>query len=239
MQSVITALFGWIIYKLVSFVADFIANVKATSMTATALMETSPMGPRLIKEQAAALSEEDTVVRTYIWRMYGNEYDVSDYVKHHPGGTETIMLGANREDSTALFQSYHPFNIKKARAVLEKYRINPPEASTVAENKDTKSEHPVVIGHSNDLFYDVLCQRVRKVLLDNNIDPVKNRGGTPLRFLWYATVLTGTVLGCIAHCKVRAPLRSALVKSFLRCQMSYKLTVYSYFLFSPKGFYYW
>jgi hypothetical protein len=33
------------------------------------------------------------------------------------------MLGANRDDCTALFQSYHPFNISKAKAVLKKHQV--------------------------------------------------------------------------------------------------------------------
>lgn len=39
-------------------------------------------------------------------------YDVSEFVRKHPGGADQIMLGAGR-DITQLFESYHKLEIAK------------------------------------------------------------------------------------------------------------------------------
>jgi hypothetical protein len=77
---------------------------------------------------------------------------MTSFVPYHPGGIETIMLGANRHgghdddnaiiDCTPLFQSYHPFNIQKVKAILNKYEIHKEETNTNQTNnkKVTKNE---------------------------------------------------------------------------------------------------
>lgn len=54
------------------------------------------------------------------WEIYGNKYDLSEFVKKHPGGRRAILSGKGR-DCTALFESYHPWNYEKACNVLSKY----------------------------------------------------------------------------------------------------------------------
>ena len=39
-------------------------------------------------------------------------YDVSKFVARHPGGMEQIMMGVGR-DVTAVFESYHSFDVYK------------------------------------------------------------------------------------------------------------------------------
>jgi cytochrome b involved in lipid metabolism len=133
-----------------------------------------------------------------VWRIYGNLYDVSDFVKHHPGGVESIMLGANREDCTALFQSYHAFSIHKAKAVLEKYRISP---KTSLED-DKKLAGSYTVGHHNDLFYEELVKRVSKKLRENGIDPVKDRYASWGRYFVYTIVLSCIVVSGYYHLTV-------------------------------------
>jgi cytochrome b involved in lipid metabolism len=98
-----------------------------------------------------------------VWRIYDNEYDVSDFIKYHPGGIESIMLGCNRPDCTSLIQSYHPFSINIVKTILKKYRINnTTTTSNEEDNKDTNNNNKVStststnIGHENDLFYEVI-----------------------------------------------------------------------------------
>lgn len=50
------------------------------------------------------------------WIIHGKKYDLSAWVKDHPGGERAIELGRNR-DCTGLFESYHIF---ADRAKLEK-----------------------------------------------------------------------------------------------------------------------
>lgn len=193
-----------------------------------------------------------SMTKKNVWRIYGNRYDVTDFVNKHPGGIETIMLAANREDSTALFQSYHAFNIRKAKEILEKYRIsndtivptsvalmvktdqksivlttsNEDERSLDGEtvsisdtDSDTSSatatdskETPVGISsrhvltsnhHDNDLFYDIISQRVAETLRLHNIDPIQDRGGTYGRYLFYILLFLGNIFALTLHCKVR------------------------------------
>lgn len=171
-----------------------------------------------------------------LWRIYGNTYDMTAYVEHHPGGVEAILLGANRDDCTAIFQSYHPFNITKAKQVLEKYRVANPKTvtgtadsdndttTTVTDSDDdttstassTQSDNAIVddnvttstsdattvVAHENDLFYDVLCQRVAKTLKESNIDPIQDRIPNATRYAYYSFLLVAIVSSCVAHCRV-------------------------------------
>jgi cytochrome b involved in lipid metabolism len=133
-----------------------------------------------------------------VWRIYGNEYDVTDFIQHHPGGVESIMLGANRDDCTAVFQSYHAFNIKKAKAVLEKFRIG----SKTCPEEDKKLQGSYPTGHHNDLFYEELVKRVSKKLQENGVDPVKDRYASWARYFVYIIVMTGVVVGGYYHLTV-------------------------------------
>jgi fatty acid desaturase len=67
------------------------------------------------------------------WIINGNEYDLEDYLKYHPGGDISILLGKGR-DCSQLIRSYHP-NLKKVCAVLnkEKYRGNNPKIDTIGD----------------------------------------------------------------------------------------------------------
>jgi cytochrome b involved in lipid metabolism len=134
----------------------------------------------------------------HVWRIYGNEYDVTDFIQHHPGGVESIMLGANRDDCTAVFQSYHAFNIKKAKAVLEKYRIS----SKTSPEEENKLQGRYPVGHHNDLFYEELVKRVSKKLLENGVDPVKDRYASWGRYFVYAIVMTCIVVSGYYHLTV-------------------------------------
>lgn len=54
------------------------------------------------------------------WLMEGRRYDLSQF--RHPGGPIALALAKGR-DADVLIRSYHPFNEKEVRKVLEKYKI--------------------------------------------------------------------------------------------------------------------
>jgi cytochrome b involved in lipid metabolism len=77
----------------------------------------------------------------------GKIYDVTCYLKFHPGGIDKLMLGAGR-DATQLFDKYHPWvNID---FLLEKCFIGMliKEKPTINNNKGVKQELRRII--SND-----------------------------------------------------------------------------------------
>ena len=57
-------------------------------------------------------------------KIDGEWYDLTDFAKHHPGGSMVIHCAAQR-DATALFISHHPFaSERKMNALLDKYRMS-------------------------------------------------------------------------------------------------------------------
>ena len=53
------------------------------------------------------------------WVIHGRKFDLTDFVKKHPGGTRAIGFGRGR-DCTELFESYHPHG-EKQWSILRKY----------------------------------------------------------------------------------------------------------------------
>ena len=139
-----------------------------------------------------------------VWRIYGNTYDLTNYVKYHPGGVEAIMLGANRDDCTAMFQSYHPFNIGAAKAVLAKYRIDDKLHGSIPGEKKKQANNyaHLTARHENDLFYDVLSTRVAKALKDAGVDPIRDRTPTLQRYSYYSFLMIAIIASCVSHCRV-------------------------------------
>jgi cytochrome b involved in lipid metabolism len=179
---------AFLIYRMIRLVGDY---TSATMSTKETMVKPTFVTHTLTKSIKNVASASDG----YVWQIYGNTYDLTDYVRHHPGGKEAIMLGEGRDDCTAIFQSYHAFNIGKAKAVLEKYRISP---MAIGQTKETLTSNK----HENDLFYDELSKRVAAKLRSDGIDPVKNRAGTWTRWLYYSWVLASLLIGCYYHCKV-------------------------------------
>jgi cytochrome b involved in lipid metabolism len=56
-----------------------------------------------------------------IWTIHGEQYDLREFIKRHPGGSRAINLGRSI-DCTELFETYHPFT-EKHRVVLQKYKL--------------------------------------------------------------------------------------------------------------------
>jgi len=53
-----------------------------------------------------------------LWYIHGKAYDLTDWVRFHPGGQDAL-LNAQGRDGTALFESYHFFT-DRARNLLAK-----------------------------------------------------------------------------------------------------------------------
>jgi linoleoyl-CoA desaturase len=94
-----------------------------------------------------------------MWNLYGNVYDLTDFMDLHPGGRDIIHDTMNKPDITGLFISSHALHDKsKILKILEKYKVPNVESELLYE-------------YDTDGFYDVLIHRVKTHLEQNNIQP--------------------------------------------------------------------
>jgi cytochrome b involved in lipid metabolism len=121
-----------------------------------------------------------------LWWIHGKAYDLTEFVDRHPGGQEAILLGKGR-DCTAMVESYHAFS-NQLWTILDKYKVE-------LSNNECKSEQQASMHQSEssqevnqDFFYSVLKERVRATLLNKGIDPLRDRGASVQRMLYYALI---------------------------------------------------
>jgi len=98
-----------------------------------------------------------------VWTIHGKRYDLSSWVKDHPGGEWAIKLGCNR-DCTALFESYHHFADRaKLDKVLARFEIKEGEAADAgpAEPKPEGAADNSTGLVFNDAFHEDVKQMVR------------------------------------------------------------------------------
>ena len=84
-----------------------------------------------------------------MWHLYGNCYDLTDFLSAHPGGTDALEAARGLPDATALFESYHQV---LPRSTLDKY-YREKSASTI------KTEHGYT--YSSDGFLHKVKAKVR------------------------------------------------------------------------------
>ena len=109
--------------------------------------------------------------------------------------------------------------------ILQKYRK---ECSTDKINNNNIDS--VVQEEGRDEFYDVIKTRVKNVLLERGIDPVNDRGATPLRTAYYILILCFWLASGYSHIMVS-------VLSFLRSPECCYLWVLQAFADHEIGFF--
>ena len=137
-----------------------------------------------------------------------------DFVQDHPGGIEAILLGKGR-DCTALVESYHALSGGRVWKILEKRRcLTHLEDDDGDRDRDgeemideeTDDSATATTGQRRDrvpdFFYEVLKKRVTKVLRSKGIDPVKDRGASQIRIVYYTMVLISWLYAGYLHCSV-------------------------------------
>lgn len=75
-------------------------------------------------EALKALVKERKKQINSTWHLYGKAYDLNKFLKHHPGGRESLECARGLPDATALFESYHP-SLEGPRKALDKYELGP------------------------------------------------------------------------------------------------------------------
>ncbi len=179
-------LLTWIVYKITRLTGQ-VDQVPSSGETKKLGIPAATNGSskEFTKTQITSTTEKPFSNTDMLWTIRGEQYDLNDYISHHPGGKEAILLGRGR-DCTALFESYHPFT-QQHETVLQKYRIH---------KTDTDIS-------SKDAFYNILCQRVQESLKEQNFHPRNDRAASWLRCFYYAIIVTGVLLSARAHFKVR------------------------------------
>ncbi|KAJ8929854.1 hypothetical protein NQ314_017458 [Rhamnusium bicolor] len=85
-----------------------------------------------------------------LWRVHDGLYDLTDFIKKHPGGSEWISL-TKGTDITEAFEVHHLTSLPEA--MLKKYFV-----------KNTKTKRNSPFTFKEDGFYRTLKKEIRKVL---------------------------------------------------------------------------
>lgn len=84
-----------------------------------------------------------------LWRIHGQDYDLSSFAKVHPGGAVAVKLGQG-SDCTRLFESYHVMN-DRHRQVLQRYASAVPDGSF--EARSCNFGHVGLVGPAQSAFH--------------------------------------------------------------------------------------
>ncbi|CAM9681016.1 unnamed protein product [Chrysoparadoxa australica] len=104
-----------------------------------------------------------------LWFMHGAYYDLSLFMKNHPGGEGVLKMTQGLEDVTALFESYHALaNIVTIKEMMEQYRYKGAVHDDMLDrfpSKDMASQAkhraPLDFTFAADGFYNTLRNRVK------------------------------------------------------------------------------
>jgi len=80
-----------------------------------------------------------------MWNIYNKQYDLTSFIKDHPGGKDILIKTKGEKDITALFETYHAFsNIKYIKEKLNKYEIVSTESKEANMTYDFTNYHKLV-----------------------------------------------------------------------------------------------
>eukprot|EP00762_Andalucia_godoyi_P003062 ANDGO_01013.mRNA.1 Acyl-lipid (8-3)-desaturase len=92
--------------------------------------------------------------------IHGNVYNMTDFVKNHPGG-DMIMMGAGR-DASALFESHHPLKVTTHLENIEKFLVGAVEPG---------AHHTEGVHSFTSPFYRTLKMRVEEYFNKKKLSP--------------------------------------------------------------------
>jgi len=93
-----------------------------------------------------------------LWTVHGRKFDLTDFIKRHPGGPHSINLGRGR-DATHLVDAYHPHS-DKVWEVIMKYEV---PASKKAHDAAVAAGARPAAWPPRDPFYEDCKKEVRKM----------------------------------------------------------------------------
>jgi linoleoyl-CoA desaturase len=132
-----------------------------------------------------------------MWNIYGKKYDLTTFIKIHPGGSEILIKTKGLDDCTALFESYHAFsNIESIRKSLDKYEI-------LEKDSDIKNEYD-----TDFTTYHKLIEKVKAVY--------PNRESIKASTSWYLWNTSSILL----YIYVISLISTTIQYTFLKCFFS-------------------
>jgi fatty acid desaturase len=79
--------------------------------------------------------------KSQLWEIHGKWYDLSKYMKRHPGGETIIKQTQGQGDISALFETYHAFSeIQSIYEILQKFEVEKSNILKEQEEEDSTSE---------------------------------------------------------------------------------------------------
>jgi sulfite oxidase len=176
-----------------------------------------------------------------VWITYkGNVYDITEFIKHHPGGSHTIMLGAGG-DVEPFWNTYTVHHASEVQALLARYKIGELVAEDKLEVRDMVADdennpyandpprNPLLRVHTKQPFN---AETPPKLLMPTYITPtdiffVRNHLPVPEVDLanYKLTICTGTdgdpdnlkVLGEFSLDDLKTKFKSYTVDSVIQC----------------------
>lgn len=130
-----------------------------------------PKGPDPLVDVAAKPTKFQVSGKEYdpdlLWYIHGKAYDLTDWVRFHPGGQDAL-LNAQGRDGTALFESYHFFT-DRARNLLAKMTPVevPPEVLKKYVMDTSEANYFILPDGSYDPFWEAIRNRCKKVYEDD------------------------------------------------------------------------
>jgi len=125
------------------------------------------------------------------WYVYGNKYDLTNFLDNHPGGRMILETSKNEHDITPLFESYHQFaDLESIKQSLEKYLVE----KDVYKQKFT---------YNDDGFYKVLTNRVRNHFKAKSFYQKKEKSIISIikadAQWWFDMISSFSVLSCLYY----------------------------------------
>ena len=77
------------------------------------------------------------------WTIYGNKYDLTEFIDKHPGGKDILVKTKDMGDVTALFETYHAFSNKSSiKESLKRYQVE--VSSNTSESYDFNTYNKLI-----------------------------------------------------------------------------------------------
>lgn len=151
------------------------------------------------KREARRLDPE---VPRHLWKIHGQLYDFADFMGHHPGGEDWIVMGRGR-DCTELFESVHCLSNRNIASLLDKYRCE-----VQPENREE------IFSWEEDGFYRTLVRRVRRhFAVVPHEDDSKIIVGN-YKFTWMAYLKVSVLASLLLFCIFQASTTGSFMYAF-------------------------
>lgn len=83
--------------------------------------------PRSVATQLRAQSDDN------LWKIHGRQYDLTPFLRSHPGGTQVLISVRGEDDLTAIFESNHAFADRaRIERIMSKFYVGDCEPTTFA-----------------------------------------------------------------------------------------------------------